>query len=49
MYFPAGFDTSIAIEAAGLVTQAYEQFTDFTKGIPWSLQGNYKTLANFVR
>jgi len=45
MFLPTGFDKSIALEAAGLVNQAYDQFDHFTQKIPWSLQGNYKTLT----
>ena len=45
MFLPPGFDKSIALEAAGLVNQAYEQFDHFRHGVAWSLQGNYKTLT----
>jgi len=45
MYLPTGFDKSIALEAAGLVNQAYDQFDHFELRVPWSLQGNYDTLA----
>ena len=45
MYLPPGFDKSIALEAAALVNQAYDQFEHFLQGTPWSLQGKYDTLG----
>jgi len=45
MFLPSGFDKAIASEAAALVLQAYEQYTAFKSGQPWSLQGNYQNLA----
>ena len=45
MDLPAGFDKSVALEAARLVMQAYEQFAHFKQGAPWSLSGNYQTLG----
>lgn len=47
MYLPLGFDKSIALEAADLVNQAYQQFENFQAGTPWSLQGNYELLGEF--
>jgi len=46
MYLPPGFDKAIALEAAGLVNQAYQQFENFQRGTPWALQGNYDSLGN---
>jgi triacylglycerol lipase len=45
MQLPSGFDKSIALECAGLVDQAYDQFEHFRQGISWSLNGNYETLG----
>ena len=45
MFLPPGFDRAIAVEAAALVTQAYDQYDKFTQGTSWSLQGNYDTLG----
>jgi len=45
MYLPPGFDKNIALEAAALVNQAYDQYSHFKQGVDWSLQGNYDTLA----
>jgi hypothetical protein len=45
MIFPPGFDRSIALEAALLVNQAYDQFAHFKGGTNWSLQGNYDPLG----
>ena len=45
MFLPPGFDRAIAVEAAALVTQAYDQYEKFTHGASWSLQGNYDTLG----
>ena len=45
MFFPPAFDKSIALEAADLVDQAYDQFEHFKQGMPWILQGNYDTLG----
>ena len=45
MFLPPGFDRAIAIEAAALVTQAYDQYEKFRHGASWSLQGNYDTLG----
>lgn len=42
MYLPPLFDKSIALEAAALVTQAYDQLQ---QGNAWSLQGNYDELG----
>ena len=44
---PPGFDLPAALEAAGLVMQAYEQFAAFKAGHPWSLQGDYTNLQSF--
>ncbi len=45
MFFPPAFDKSIALEAADLVDQAYDQFEHFKQGMLWILQGNYDTLG----
>jgi triacylglycerol lipase len=45
MYLPPGFDKAVALEAADLVDQAYDQFDHFTQGAAWNLQGDYDTLA----
>lgn len=45
MYLPPGFDKTMALEAADLVNQAYDQFDHFLQGVAWSLQGNYDTLV----
>ena len=45
MNLPAGFDNTIALEAAALVNQAYAQFGKFTEGASWTLDGNYDTLG----
>lgn len=45
MLLPPGFDKGIALEAAGLVNQAYDQYEHFLLGQPWSLAGNYDTLG----
>ena len=45
MFLPAGFDKAIALEAAALVNQAYDQFDAFQLGQPWSLAGDYDTLG----
>jgi triacylglycerol lipase len=45
MFLPPGFDKNVALEAAGLVDQAYDQFDHFTQGVSWTLQGNYDTLT----
>ena len=42
---PPGFDQPIAAEAAGLLLQAYVQFS---QGTNWHLQGDYDYLANIV-
>ena len=47
MFLPPGFDKLIALEAAGLVIQAYNQYDHFTQGKAWSLQGNYDPLGSF--
>lgn len=44
MYLPPGFDKAIALEAAALVNQAYDQFQHSKQGTPWALQGNYDLL-----
>jgi triacylglycerol lipase len=44
---PSGFDLPTALEAAGLVMQAYEQFAAFKAGLAWSLQGDYTNLQSF--
>jgi triacylglycerol lipase len=46
MFLPPGFDISIAGEAAQLVTQAYDQFAAFQKGVSWSIQGDYANLQS---
>ena len=45
MFQPPGYDRAIAIEAAGLVSQAYDQYDQFAKGLQWALQGNYVNLG----
>jgi triacylglycerol lipase len=45
MHLPPGFDNTLALEAADLVNQAYDQFEHFLQGASWSLQGNYDTLG----
>ena len=45
MFLPPGFDKAIALEAAALVNQAYDQFEQFLKGAPWKLSGSYDTLG----
>ena len=45
MELPPGFDKSIALEAASLVNQAYDQYQHFVKQVPWSLQGDYDNLG----
>lgn len=45
MFLPPGFDRAIALEAAALVNQAYDQFDHFQLGQPWNLAGNYDTLG----
>lgn len=45
MFLPPGFDKGIALEAAALVNQAYDQFDQFLKSAPWQLSGNYDTLG----
>jgi len=45
MFLPPGCDRAIAVEAAALVTQAYDQYDKFTHGANWNLQGNYDTLG----
>ena len=45
MFLPPGFDRSIALEAAGLVNQAYDQYVKFTQGTAWTLGGNYDALG----
>jgi triacylglycerol lipase len=44
---PPGFDLPIALEAAELVMQAYEQFAAFKAGQAWSIQGDYTNLGAF--
>ena len=44
---PPGFDLPTALEAAELVTQAYEQFEASKAGRLWSLQGDYTNLVSF--
>ena len=44
---PPGFDLPTALEAAQLVTQAYEQYEAFRAGRAWSLQGDYTNLQSF--
>lgn len=41
MFLPPGFDKAIALESAGLVQQAYDQYEHFVHNQPWSLQGDY--------
>jgi triacylglycerol lipase len=43
---PLNFDLPTALEAAELVTQAYEQFEAFKAGREWSLQGDYTNLQS---
>jgi triacylglycerol lipase len=45
MFLPPGFDRAIALEAAALVNQAYDQYDKFTHAASWSIQGNYDTLG----
>src|SRR5438309_929038 len=45
MLLPPGFDQQIAIEAADLVLQAYQQYVAFISEKPWALAGNYQVLA----
>ncbi len=45
MFIPPGFDTALALEAADLVKQAYDQYFANKQGQPWNLQGNYENLA----
>jgi len=45
VFLPPGFDRAIAVEAAALVEQAYDQYDKFAHGANWSLQGNYDTLG----
>lgn len=44
---PPGFDLPTALEAAELVTQAYEQFAMIKAGRAWTLQGDYTNLRSF--
>src|SRR5579875_3371977 len=44
---PPGYNLPTALEAAELVTQAYEQFAAFKAGRQWSLQGDYTNLQIF--
>lgn len=44
---PPGFDLPIAMEAADLVLQAYDQFAAFKAGRPWSLTGDYTDLGDY--
>jgi triacylglycerol lipase len=43
MFLPPGFDKAIALEAATLVIQAYDQYVKFTHGLTWNLIGDYDT------
>jgi len=45
MFLPPGFDRAIAVEAAGLVNQAYDQYRQFAHGAAWYLQGDYDALG----
>jgi triacylglycerol lipase len=45
MFLPPDFDRAIAVEAAALVLQAYDQYEKFTHGASFSLSGNYDTLG----
>ena len=45
MFLPPGFDKGLAVEAAGLVLQAYQQFAAFKTGQAWSLAGGYQNLG----
>jgi triacylglycerol lipase len=45
MFIPPGFNTELAVEAAGLVLQAYAQYDAFTKDKQWSLAGDYQNLG----
>lgn len=46
--FPAGFDKALALEAAGLVNQAYAEYLAFKAHDPnWRLQGPYDDIAHF--
>jgi triacylglycerol lipase len=47
MFFPPEFDQTVAAEAGGLVLQAYQQYTNFTQGKPWSISAGYQNLGNF--
>src|SRR5271165_3911993 len=44
MFLPPGFDRPTALEAVGLIAQAYDQFSNFEGGIPWNLHGAYDLL-----
>ncbi len=46
MFFPPGFDRAIAVEAAALVAQAYDQYDQFAQGAQWQLQGDYEDLGD---
>ena len=41
---PPLYGRGIAVEAANLVVQAYQQYDAFMNGTNWSLQGNYRCL-----
>ena len=45
MFLPPGFDKTIALEAADLVLQAYQQYQAFIHGQAWTVTGNYQTLG----
>jgi len=45
MYLPPAFDKAMALEAAALVNQAYDQFQQFKLGQAWNLAGNYNELG----
>lgn len=46
MFLPPTFDLAVAKEAAGLVIQAYAQFTQSKHGPPWTLQGDFDDLGH---
>jgi triacylglycerol lipase len=47
MYLPSEFNRDMAGECAGLVMQAYRQYTDFIEGLSWQIQGDYQLLGDF--
>ncbi len=45
MFLPPGFDQPLAVQAAGLVLQAYAQYAAFKSGQVWELAGGYQNLG----